>query len=310
MLQHEYFSTLYNCFTRIEDFQFLDEDRVIDLVLEWFYENYENPNEHCPIDQGEYLYIYGGPIRADEAIYEEFGGYVENDLLEKILNKIPERYDNLSLVPDYKWSDYTSNDPFYIFKAHIDDIKRLSIIPNRNKDLHSKYLGLLFVNTLTTIETFLADTLIDMIYQDELCLARFIDSVMFNSKKAKNLQLREEYKNSPKKYFDKMVSKINSITFHTAKNLNLFTKILNIKISTYDSELIEFTDHRNNIVHRNGKAKNNTNLKDTQITLEQLNNCISTIQKIVYEINDKLIDTNNVSKNITDLKQDIENIHI
>ena len=288
MLKQEYFSPSKNYFIRIEEFSKLNEKLVIELVLYWFNENHQNPAENCPYDDGEYLYIYGGPITATEAIDEEFGDIISNDLIEKILIEIPEKDNDFSLIPDYRWSDYTLHDPYLIFQEHIDDIRRLSILKNRDEHLCNKYLGLLFINLLTVLESFLADTLICAINEDERCLERYSVILKFNNKEIKNLNVVIEDEKEKTAYLNKIMAKINSITFHTPNNLNIFTKILNISISDYSQKLKKYSYDRNNIVHRNGKSKNHT-LSDTKITLEKLNNTIVDIENLVNEINIKIL---------------------
>ncbi|MEA2092068.1 MAG: hypothetical protein U9O83_06855 [Campylobacterota bacterium] len=61
-------------YVRVEQFNIYKKDDIIEMVLHWFNENHEDPAEHCPYDEGEYIYIYGGPVTADNAIREEFWG--------------------------------------------------------------------------------------------------------------------------------------------------------------------------------------------------------------------------------------------
>jgi hypothetical protein len=39
-----------------------------EAITTWFLQNYEDPAESCPFDEGEYIYIYGGPRYAREEI--------------------------------------------------------------------------------------------------------------------------------------------------------------------------------------------------------------------------------------------------
>lgn len=38
------------------------------IMRNWFLERYENPVARCPYDEGEYVFIYGGPYYAIDEI--------------------------------------------------------------------------------------------------------------------------------------------------------------------------------------------------------------------------------------------------
>jgi hypothetical protein len=44
-----------------EDFGGLDVEGAAELIVEWFRRNFERPEESTPRDDGEWVYIWGGP---------------------------------------------------------------------------------------------------------------------------------------------------------------------------------------------------------------------------------------------------------
>ncbi len=46
--------------------------RQTQKVVDWFLENYDDPVNHCPYDEGDYVWIYGGPYDAREEIEAHF----------------------------------------------------------------------------------------------------------------------------------------------------------------------------------------------------------------------------------------------
>ena len=239
MPKSEYYVPSQECWKRIEDFHLLSEEEVVEIVLYWFTQNYIDPVEICPVDRGEYIYIYGGPFRADEVILEEFENIINSDLLEKAYKEIPNREDGFSLIPDRFWSDYTVNDPYLIFKEHIEDIHRLRAVNNRDIELHKKYISLLFVNTVTAFETYISDELINLVKDNPQYEKVFLESIKKTHFNRKN----------------NIVEKIYSITFSNPANLKeYFLSILGISISDNTStELEKLYNIRNDIMHRNGK---------------------------------------------------------
>ena len=291
MSQQEYSLSSESRYIRTEDFSSLDEETLLKVVREWLKANFDDPGVRCPHEGGEYIYIYGNPLVGEEIICEEFENIISSYLLKKLLVNIPEKNEYLVPIPNYKWSDYTSNDPFLIFEEHIDDIKRLSVVSNRNNILHNKYLGLLLVNTITAFETFIVDTLLDNLYDNEECISRCINSSLFSDDE------KEKYKLNYEKYWKDIVRKVNYTSFHSQNNIQIFSEILEIEVGIDANKLKLYIKYRNDIVHRNGKPKR-IPLQETElsqiITLETLNQCIFFIETTVENINTEIYDSENL----------------
>jgi hypothetical protein len=85
----------------------LSDDTQIDVMRNWFYENYQNPEGECPYDpeEGDYVYIWGGPYSAEEELETEFGEYVKRENVKTLVDEL-EGY-------CYGWSAISSpEDPF------------------------------------------------------------------------------------------------------------------------------------------------------------------------------------------------------
>ena len=266
MSKSEYYLPCEEAWIRVEYLSLYDEMDLIELIHHWFNENYINPVENCPVDKGEYIYIYGGPFRVDEVLYEEFEGVINKDMLEKAYKQIPNKDDDFSLIPDRFWSDYTIDDPYLIFKEHITDIERLRAVQNNDIELHKKYISLLFVNTITSFETFISDELINRVKDDSGYLKLFLE----RAKGDRFITQKED-----------IVEKIYAITFSNPKKLkNYFLDIFNIQINNLD-ELKKLNDLRNDIMHRNGKNTQGEILMNGDMDLDW---CISQINATVEQI--------------------------
>ncbi len=265
MSKSEYYVPSQECWKRVEDFHLFSEEEIIELVHYWFHENYIDPSENCPVEKGEYFYIYGGPFRVDEVMDEEFGDILEDNLLKKAYEEIPNRDDDFSLIPDRFWSDYTVDNPYLIFQEHIEDIQRLRAISNNDIELQKKYIGLLFVNVLTSFETYIADELIHTVKENKEVEEDFLAKI-------------KKKRGSSKK---DIVEQIYTLTFSNLNILkNYFLEILNISILDL-SQLKELYDVRNDIMHRNGKnIKGETVINDEM----DLDWCLSQVKSLVQEI--------------------------
>jgi hypothetical protein len=67
-----------------------DDESNKEAVLNWFYENFEDPVHSTPYNsqEGGYLYIKGGPYAAREIITVVFGNIISDDLIEEIVDEI------------------------------------------------------------------------------------------------------------------------------------------------------------------------------------------------------------------------------
>jgi hypothetical protein len=65
-------------------------DEVVELLVEWFFDNFEDPVDNMPWDGeiGGYVYIWGGPYDAREELEEAFGDTATEQALEEAAAKI------------------------------------------------------------------------------------------------------------------------------------------------------------------------------------------------------------------------------
>lgn len=277
MSKSEYYMPYAESYIRVEQFSLDEKNDLIEMIHYWFNENHIDPAEICPYDEGEYIYIYGGPVRPEEALSEEFEEIIGKGVLQEALEQLPNPYDDYSLLPDISWSDYTATNPYSIFNEHIDDIRRLRAVHNNDLQIQQKYLGMLFSNTVTTFEIFISDTLVQALHENEEFRNKFLNSV--NIITTIKYRLIAEYE----RYWSEIVEIIYSITFSNSKKLiKNFCEILSIQISKVNiQELEKISLTRNDIMHRNGKNKRGeVNLID-ESALEW---CIGTIQDIAREV--------------------------
>ncbi len=264
-------------YIRVEQFSLYEKDDLIEMIHYWFHKNHVDPADNCPYDEGEYIYIYGGPIRPEQALSEEFEEILGEEILQEALVQLPEPYADYSLVPDISWSDYTATDPYSIFNEHIDDIRRLSAVRNNDLQIQQKYFGMLFSNTVTTFEIFISDTLVQTLHENEELRNKFLNSV--NIKTIIKDRLMAEYE----KYWSEIVEIIYSITFSNSKKLiKNFCEIQNVQISKINiQELDKISLTRNDIMHRNGKNKRGEENPMDESALEW---CILTVLDIVKSL--------------------------
>jgi hypothetical protein len=89
-------------------FEEMEEDDQRELMVQWFYENFEDPaNGSVPWDgeTKEWLYLWGGPYDAREELGDKFGDIVSEELIDAVVTEI-ERTGTVDWAP-------INSSPFY-----------------------------------------------------------------------------------------------------------------------------------------------------------------------------------------------------
>lgn len=79
----EYFDPYLQNYRRVETFESIREENIINIIKYWFDSHYEDPAMRCPYYEGEYHSIYGSFVWPEEPIREEFEEIVDEEILEK-----------------------------------------------------------------------------------------------------------------------------------------------------------------------------------------------------------------------------------
>ena len=105
--------------TRTE-FRRLKNAEKLEIMIEWFQENYEDPAERTPYEtaEGGYQWIWGGPYDAREEIEGIFGAFVPEKLIDRAVEEI-ESDGQLEWASARSDSDY-EDEPLEPY-PHIDD---------------------------------------------------------------------------------------------------------------------------------------------------------------------------------------------
>jgi hypothetical protein len=67
-----------------------DHSTAVDLMVRWFFANFEDPVETTPRDEGDWVFIWGGPYYARDEIEFAFGNVASEQLIDEVTNKIEE----------------------------------------------------------------------------------------------------------------------------------------------------------------------------------------------------------------------------
>ena len=82
-----------------DEFEGMSIDDAVELIKEWFFENFEDPAQHTPYEsaEGGYQYIWGGPYDARDIIENVFADTASSELIEAAIQEI--QSEGLEWVP-------------------------------------------------------------------------------------------------------------------------------------------------------------------------------------------------------------------
>jgi hypothetical protein len=100
--------------TAVPDLRGAEFEDAVDAVVTWFFANFEDPAEATPWDEGEYVFIWGGPYDAREEIDAAFAS-----IDEKVIDAAVERIEQ----DGWEWAPSQSR------IIEVDDIPGGSVEP-------------------------------------------------------------------------------------------------------------------------------------------------------------------------------------
>jgi len=244
----------------------------------WFFERYENPVEHCPYDEGEYIYIYGGPYYASDEIHSEFDGVFPEKAVEEVIENLNLECNEWSGVPSDDWycDEFEFQNPFDNYKSQILQIKELSELLVK-PDLENSFYKMLYVNIITILETYLRDNFVKNLYSGDY-LKKFIETNTDIRKK--NYKLCNIYQHY-NLVNEEIKSYINEILWH---NLSKVSEFYKFTFSIDFPEIVTLNKDiaiRHDIVHRNGKNKDNIEFYINKETVIEL---LQKVEKFIVEL--------------------------
>jgi hypothetical protein len=63
-------------------------DRQLEYMKAWFDRYYEDPSNETPIDEGAFVYIWGGPYDASDVLGDEFGDIVPQERIDELVRNL------------------------------------------------------------------------------------------------------------------------------------------------------------------------------------------------------------------------------
>lgn len=269
------------------------------IMRDWFFERFEDPAERCPCEEGEYIYIYGGPYYASDEIHSEFDGVFSKKVIKQVIDDLNSECQMWSKIPtkDWYYNEFDFTSPIDNFYAHIIQVQELSNISIK-QNLENSFFKLLYVNIITILETYLRDTFLNKLFFGD-ALKKFIKTNKDILKK--NYRLCDIYQHN-NFVNDEIKEYISEVLWHNLPKVCEFYKITFEVDFPEFGNLFEAVKTRHDIVHRNGKDKDDVEFqiykKDVIALLQDVENFVKQLEQNFKE-KDKLV-LDKLSKDLID----------
>lgn len=261
-----------------------DRGTQLEVMRAWFYANYENPVENTPYEsaEGGYIYIWGGPYDPKEELDAQFSGLIPSDVIAELAK-------DLSDI-SYQWTGHSEHDEYLFesiaqttkhhdsFNEAISNVEHLLTIDISAPE-KQHLLRLLYVNVVTTVETYLSDIFISTVGNDDTLLRRFVET---NPEfMAEKISLSNVFKAAEEMEKKARTYLMDVVWHHLARVKPMFKDTMDIDFPDDMKALFKAVYIRHDLVHRNGKTKEGG---EHIISVESVKNLVEVSRSFVAHI--------------------------
>lgn len=245
----------------LEELRNADRETQKEVIRTWFFANYEDPAERTPYEsrEGGYIYIWGGPYDAYEEISRVFEEYLPDDVIQELVDELEQNCLVWTSAPrdndydDYYSSVLLSNTEFH--KTLVENLEKVNALLDLEVDeqLRQHHLRLLHINVITALESFLSDGFITTVMSDPALIRKFVETNPdFTKQKfplSELFQKTDVIEDEVKRY-------LRSLLWHNLEKIKpMYKKTLDIEFPENLGDLHRAILTRHDLVHRNGKTK-------------------------------------------------------
>lgn len=264
----------------------LSPEEQSEALEEWFRSKYESPNERTPYE-GEFIWIWGGPFDAREELYGRYKGFVADDVIEELADRLSD--ENPEWAPVESIDDYdfdllgaieSSSSARRSFGDSCSEVHELLWSVN-GTELETVQCKLLYSYVMTALECYLCDTFAQRVLEDSMKLRVFIETTPeFQDLRipfAHAFQAAEDSGEEAAKY-------LAGVVWHNLwKVAAMFKATFGIDFGAHLGILMKRVAVRHDIVHRNGHDKDG---KPIDVTADDVRGFMQESRELVDLIED------------------------
>jgi len=254
-------------------------------LKEWFFSHYEDPAHNTPYEsaEGGYIYIWGGPYEALDVLWGEFGGKVDEDIIQEVAKELELECLEWTRIPTQ--DDIESPAPFSEYFSRF--ITSVNCIKDRvgsikTEDADPFLASLLYAHTITSLEAYLSDAFLACLQKEKFFQA-FIESDP--QMKQEKIPVADIYKKMASLKSDAF-RRVQGIVFHNlAVVQRIYRDTLGIDFPTGMKDLLKAVAKRHDIVHRNCKDKQGAEFTVTKAEVLAL---VELVERFVTELDERV----------------------
>lgn len=257
----------------------------------WFRSRYEPPDVRTPYDSegGDYVWLWGGPHEPLDELQGEFGGIVDETVLEALATDLSSEWPDWAPVESEDDYDHalldtvtSAADPFETFIEALATVSSLmDLAPAR--EVAAPLNRLLYANVITALETYLSDTFINRVLVDDAGVRRFIEGAP--EYKKRQIAYGDAFKVVDNARDEAKAYLLDVVWHNLGKVQAMYKTTLGIDLRPHLAEVAVSIPTRHDIVHRNGRNKDGVMV---EIRSEDVTKLVQSVKKFVDDIQLKL----------------------
>lgn len=273
-----------------EDLVEMDAAQQVKIMRRWFLANFEDPANSMPYisSEGGYIWLDGGPYDAHEELLAKFGDCVSEDVIANLSDELSDESHDWAAQVD--WADEL-RERFFDYEGltqHFDEYDR-AMANNREMSnlevpeaIRHAFYGMLFVNVITIMETYLSDAFISSVVNDERFMRRFIATTP--EFKKRKITLSEVYV-SVDEMSETVLKYLEDFVWHRlAAVRKMYSETLDVTFPGQLEPIHRAIKARHALVHRNGKFKD----QNLEITKKEVNELANDVDRFIGAVADQI----------------------
>lgn len=289
MKERQYFHPERKRYLSTEELRRTRRKTKTEVMRAWFLSNYEDPAENTPYEsaEGGYIYIWGGPYEAKEELFSEFHDLVSEAVIDELADELTEiSWEWTGIQKDEDLDDYLTkaitekNNYHENFKKSISNIKNILEV-NIEANLQEHLYRLLYANAITVMETYLSDAFINTIIPDKKHIRKLIETTKeFQEQKVSVSEIFKESENIE----SRVKTYLTGLLWHKlSKVKHLYKNTLGVNFPDELKDLFRAVKQRHDLVHRNGKTTDETEICISREDVVSLLNLVETLVDDIEE---------------------------
>lgn len=267
--------------------------QIVNAMHRWFHDRYCDPAYETPYSSeiGDYFYVNGGPYDAHEQLMARFEGLVHDDLIQALA-------DHLVSVTGHEWAPtqltyYNPNEDVFVEERNEPTVRleqrlgEINAVLGLGGDAFAEVTArnLVFASVISSLETFLWETLVYWVESNEWVVRRLMKEHPFFRDQEIKLHAILDINDPIAFARTRIRSHLQTTVWHRWDKVSpLFQYGFNVRLPSVEG-FVEPLKVRHDIVHRSGQSVEGV---QRQVTEKEITDLTDLVKGFANEL-DELI---------------------